>query len=619
MIHLIDTATFFAGHYAVLAAFLFFSFLWGGIIVDSLFPGYKGEKIFLYTSLGLGLLIVFLFYSALFSMLYNTVIVCFLLLPLLYYIYSRNYSIVIPNYNHNWHVPMVIGLVVSSMILLPILLLPLYPPLMWDEISYHLPYARVYSQSHSLEVNQFLRFPLYSHNFDLLYSLSLLFFDDILAHLFHAAAAILTAAGIYFLGKETYSRSAGILAASFFMSSQVVYKMMGTSYIDLGLALFVFLTFYCLVRWLQQCNENWLYLAGFATGVAAGTKYSGLFFVLLFTIWVILDARQIRPMLKFLIPAVFFGSPWYIRNAIISGDPFSPFGGETFGYWVWNKSDLIHQGKDLMVKHGTPRNFLSLLKFPTNVVFHPELFDFSISPGILGLFPSVLMFKMLPSLYRKVALFVFINVIVWFFGTQIVRYLLPVLPMIFLLSAVAIMLFYEHVIEKPLARFFQQGRSSFIVFKTITYIPIACAITYFVYIDLQISKQLLQNPIPITKAQRYEFLAKRLPAFELLQYASKWPTQKIYQLGFEDSFYYAKGQMIGDWFGPARYSNIIEVLSDPPKLHEKLVAQQAQLFLFNKKRDFMFNYGPNYYPYLEKIAETSEGQLFIVKNHKHNL
>lgn len=78
-------------------------------------------------------------------------------------------------------------------------------PLEWDELSYHLPYARDYAEHGGLVVSEHLRFPLHSHNFHLLYAAALMFSSEAATHLLHAFCGILTAAGIVIYCREFHN------------------------------------------------------------------------------------------------------------------------------------------------------------------------------------------------------------------------------------------------------------------------------------------------------------------------------------------------------------------------------------------------------------------------------
>lgn len=604
-----DLPIFFVSHYAILALFLFFAYLWGGVIFDRAFGEQDAARLFINTSTGFGVLILLMFFAGLFSMLYPAVIGVLLLCAPGYYLLRKDFHIFSPLPQGHRMTSRVVICFVLFLLLLPILLPPLCPPTMWDSISYHLPYAKLYADTNSLAVNKYLRFPLYAHNIDLLYALSLLFYDDILAHLFHAATALLTTLGIYHLGKETHSRAVGILAAAFFISSQAVLNWMKTAYIDLGLTLFVFLTFFCLSRWSTNKDQRWLMAGGGAAGLALGCKYGAAVFVSIFAFWVIIETRSFRSFLKFMAPALIVGCPWYVRNVFISGDPISPFGGGTFGYWVWDKTDLAGVGEDILKMHGTARTVTSFLRLPTNLFFHPELFmSDRLSPGILALFPSFLLMRWLPPFYRKVALLVLANLTLWFASSQIVRYLLPALPMIMLLCAVTFVEIYNFIARKVLA-----NASDFVKAAAQNVLPILLAVSLIAEADYRILKYVSEDPIPTTQTSRNQYISVRVPAFDLLQLVNRWPAFSIYQLGFENTFYFAKAKMVGDWFGPARYSIVTSLLNDPKRLHDYFVENNHRFFLFNRNRGFNFNFDATADTFFLKVAENGDAILFLVK------
>ena len=55
---------------------------------------------------------------------------------------------------------------IAAIAALPMLLSPLRLPLAWDELMYHLPYARHWAQEGGLTVNPWLRYPLFAYNLD---------------------------------------------------------------------------------------------------------------------------------------------------------------------------------------------------------------------------------------------------------------------------------------------------------------------------------------------------------------------------------------------------------------------------------------------------------------------
>jgi 4-amino-4-deoxy-L-arabinose transferase-like glycosyltransferase len=619
--HIFLTLRFIAEHYSVLGAFLLLSYVTGAVIFKKCNVTNISGKMFLYTSLGLGVIIVILFYMSLFNVFNKIFILSFICLFLILCISRRDFSVLVTEardviikdrffVKRNWH-----WLVLAIPLLSPFLLLPLYPPTGWDELTYHLPYAKYFVENEGLSVNPFLRYPLYAHNIELLYALSLLFYDDILAHLFHAAAAILTSLGIYHLGTMTSNKKTGVIAACIFISSPLIAHLMKTSYIDLGLTLFIFLGFYCIALWLITKQEYWLYISGFAIGIAVGSKYSGLFYVPLFAIWVAFQSRKISSVMKFLLPIFLFGSPWYIRNFIISGDPVSPFGGEIFGYWLWNKADLIQQSKDLLKAHGTPRNLNSLLMLPWNLLVHPDKFmEGKISPGMVAAFPAIFLFKRFTSFHKQICIFVFVNIIIWFFTSQILRYLLPIFPMISLLSANVLIHLYENFIQKPLGMFFQKFTWQRISHNIISATAIFIIALPLLYADTRIVKNLLRDPLPVTEQMRNKYLLDNVSSFYLIEIANRNASLNIYQISFPTVRYFAKGKIIGDWFGPARYSIILDVMRNSEELHNRLRSMNIQLFLVNITSRLKLEFDDSFSDYFNLIAEDHKGKLYQLKD-----
>lgn len=613
---------FIAQHYGLLFLFLLLSYIAGGVILKRYAVQENGGRLFLYTSSGMGIIIVVLFFIALFRQFHRVTLLASVVLFLTYYFFRRDFSIFLPRKpepQNSGSVSSKTNLIWTAavfMLFSPFLFLPFYPPTAWDEISYHLPYAKYYVEHSGLSVNTFLRYPLYAHNIDLLYALSLLFSDDIVAHLMHASTAVLCAAGVYSLGSLTSDKKVGATAAVLFLSSPVVTLLMGTSYVDLGLTLFVFLSFYCISIWSIKKQEHWLYLAGAAAGIAAGSKYSGLFYIPMFLVWIAYESRRVSSVMKFLLPAFLFGAPWYIRNFIISGDPISPFGGKLFGYWLWNKEDFVAQSQDLLTSRGTRRNLISFLKLPWHLFRHFDKFgEGALSWGVFAVFPAVLLFKKLDSFNKKLCIFVFANIIIWFFTSQILRYLLPVLPMIALLSARVLMYLYSNFMKKPLGLFFSHNFTLRQVSQTVISAVAVFLISLPVLrLDADILKGVLKNPFPVTQKMRNEYLSKKIESFNLLQVANEHPSFNIYQLGFEDSFYFSQGKMMGDWYGPARYSMILDVVGDSMRLYDRLNSMNIQLFLVSTGRSLKVTFDKFFLDYFDLIAENQHGRLYQLKD-----
>ena len=103
-----------------------------------------------------------------------------------------------------------------------------------------------------------------------------------------------------------------------------------------------------------------IFWLGMLAGVAIGSKVFGV--VAAGSAFSVLLAlrREFRPLLYFSGSALLFGSGWYLRSYLISGDPISPAGGPWFGYFLWNAADLAGQSSE-QARHGEPKNPLYFL------------------------------------------------------------------------------------------------------------------------------------------------------------------------------------------------------------------------------------------------------------------
>lgn len=618
---------FILKHYLVLALFLGLSYILGYSVLKKTEIQGNAGKLFVYTTTGLAILIVILFFAALFRLFSKPFIAVVLTAVLIPCFFRKNVFrfltelktsfleiAVLLKDNWHWALPL-------TVLIAPMLLLPMYPPVHWDETSYHLPYARLYVEHHGLALNPYLRYALNVHNINLLYSLSLLFYDDILAHLFHASFAFLTALGIYSLGKMVSGRRTGIIAAVIFLLDPIILHLMKTSYIDLGFTAFVFLSFYGLTMWSRSRQNGWLYIAGFASGIAAGSKYMGIILIPVFAAWLAIEGRKVSPVIRYLSLALIFGSPWLIRNYFISGDPLFPAGGNIFGYsWLWSKADSIDQINE--VTWGLKKNLPSLYLLPLDFIYNIQKFREDAVPwGMIPVFSAFLMFGRFNSFGKRLCVFVYANILFWFFSTQILRYLVYLFPMMALLSALVIVTVFSLIHEK-LKIIGSKIRLNLPTVLLATAGKIAGIAIFFVLFAwlrmpyMQYLKNGDNDPLPVTKTAREEYIAKWVTAYRLLQIANKEPSSAIYQIGFENSFYFAKGKIIGDWFGPARYSLIVDVHNNTERLYETLVSMDVQLFLVNdqriyygKKLQFAGDFGRRF----EVIGKDESGALYRLK------
>lgn len=454
-------------------------------------------------------------------------------------------------------------------------LLPVRPPLEWDELMYHLPHAQQWALSGRLQVNEWLRYPWFPYDFDLLYAASLVFGNDILPHLFEAAAGWLTAWLIFQLGLQHINRIGACLAASIWLVlSKDDYAR---AYVDLGVTLFVFAACFAFLQWHGSRLRAWLAIGAFFLGLAAGTKYQGLAALPFFA--AVLLWRDRRPaswalaMVAFALPCGY----WYVRNAVMTGDPFNPIGGRLFGFTDWNLSDYQNQFNDLRRNAGLP----SLWLWPALLA--------PLWPGLRAR-PAV----------RGAVLFSAYMVAVWALSSRYPRYLMPAYPVLVLLAAA----FWVEAWGQL------HARTNAIALSVKTrWVALLVVIGLSVGLAMVGAKQWTR--LAGTDTQRQALLQSKVPGYDLWVYVKAHPQRKIYQFQLEDSLYYAPQPVWGEIFGPWRYDDYTKLA--PAQLHRRFSDEGFSAVAIHSERNPAVTSQAGFDHYFAEIFASGPVKLYTLR------
>ena len=478
-----------------------------------------------------------------------------------------------------WHALDLVALWAVLMALAPTLVAPLAPPLQWDELMYHLPHAKQWAESGQLTVNGWLRFPWFPYNYDLLYACALLLKGDVLAHLLHALAGWLVAVMVYRVGL----RHGGRLTASLATVTWLVLggSLYGSAYIDLGIALFLSASATALWLWGQDRRQvSWLLVAAFILGLAVGSKYQALIYLPFFGAVLLWQERRpsvwLRTAAVFLLPCLY----WYVRNAMLTGDPFSPLGGRLFGFHDWNEWDLNAQLNDLK----------GVANWPPKILW----------PALLGL--------LMPALWRDrvwrgLLLLSAYATAVWWATSHYDRYLLPAFPLLALLSA--------RVISAGLARLWQACPRVVIeprwVGQQLGLLLALGGVGLLGQYGWTASEKALRQ-VAFTPEQREVILTRALPAYPLVQRLHQPPGRRIYQFALENLTYYAPNPIWGEIFGPWR--NHDRMLLGAKGLAERLRAEGFDTLLIRNDVLGMFKPDADFDQYFRSIGQAPGAEAF---------
>jgi hypothetical protein len=461
-------------------------------------------------------------------------------------------------------------------LLTPTLILALYPPIGYDGLLYHLPYAEFFLQRGSLAVADHLRFPVFPQFHDLLFTLMLALADDVSTKLVEMLSYLLTAALLYCWGRRFYSPRAGLWAAALWLGEPVAAAMGTTTYIDAGLASFSTLALYCFYVWRGEerlrersgtatpHHDRWLFVAAFAAACAAATKYHGLLICVAvggLALWEQRRSLRIRPLLVCVIIGLVVAGPTYARITIETGSPVFPFyrADGAPGQSPHNKPMEAYGGQlshleavpyprliPVAQRHSFGDTITRFVKLPWDWTMNYTKFPgphIPFSPAYLLAIPLLLVYGMREPSTRQLLMLAIGYSAVWLLSMPDPRYLLPCLaPLIVCVAA-------------SLDRFFADSRFRLggLARRAAS---IGCLTVLLPGATYALAMIWLYGPPPLSLEQREEFLSWRAgPGYQAVKLLNEThgDDYKAYNVRAENLQYYARGEYLGDEFGPGTY------------------------------------------------------------------
>lgn len=455
----------------------------------------------------------------------------------------------------------------------PILVLPLYPPTAFDATMYFLASAKIYAKSHGLVVTPYLRFPVLTQLNEMLFTLALLLYDDIAAQLIQFLMLTVLAIAIIAFCRRNFSKRAGWWSVAILLANRLVVWSGSVAYLEICLMLFSAMAAYTFWNWLRSRETHWLTLSGVFCGFAASTKYPGLFFPLVFgmvTLYVAVRERKYSYPLLLAAATLAIAAPWYIRNYYHTGNPVFPFFPQIFGYSWWSAEDLQGVLVDLQIR-GVGKTLTGLLSVPWHLAFDQDIFvkEAPLSPLYFYALPLLTLFAIKNGRIRRLVGFVLAFTLFWFFSAQILRYILPAVPVISVATAASLDMLLCWI---PFTR--KWGNHGIVV--AIIFVVLA-------YGGWRYSLGVWQarGPIPVSQEERDNYLSRALPSYPVYKLLNdlRGSNYKLYSVYDENMAYFGDGVYMGSFFGPARYNRIFDKLSDGRALYSELKSLGTDYFL----------------------------------------
>jgi 4-amino-4-deoxy-L-arabinose transferase-like glycosyltransferase len=567
------TTSFFLSHYLVLVLIGLCAYLFGRRLTERFKYCSFWEQLSFSIALGLGVISYLILILGLFGGLYPGIVLAILAVGALlcYPVWGGWPRAALDLYGRLGQFTMgqrlaAIALVVVALALLaPVTLLPLYPPTQFDATMYHLPFAKIYAQRREIVFTPYLRYVSSPQVNEMLFTFALMVYDDLLAQLTQFLMLMATAAATLGFGVRHFSPRVGWWAAALWLANPLALWLAASAYVDVGLTFYVTMTIYAFWNWRAARETRWLCLAGIFCGLAIGVKLLAFFFagaLGLFVLYSALRERRYEWPLVFGALALAVASPWLARNAYATGNPVYPLFQGALGRMLGGagggaQAAYAQAAFDKIPYIAKEYTFAALAKLPWNLVFAPETFAGSARLSVIYpcALPLVVGASILGARFRGLLILTALYTPFWFFTIQDLRYLIPIVPALSLVTAEAVDQWARRW-PKRSTRAPQRTGLSWALGPAIT--AVVGVLLLVPACGYAMSRLREDGPFPINPLQRGEYLTRRLTTYPLYQRLNrlKGKGYALYAAFDPQMAYFADGLFMGDWFGPASYFNI---------------------------------------------------------------
>ena len=409
---------------------------------------------------------------------------------------------------------------VSAAALLYGLVAAFAPEREFDALWYHLYLPRLWLEA-GRPVDLVQEYPsLYPLTWELVFGTGMTLGGAVGAKLLHFACLPLLAALVWRTARWMGVGAAA--AAAFVVTTPTLLWEASTTYIDLALALHTTAAGYALARYVVHGERPWAVIAGLQLGLGAATKHLGIIVaivaVTVFVLAAVRSGRTFRSVVRIAVLvtliAALLPSPWYLRSWLASGNPVFPEMYGVFGASPPERWDArTTQGLEhFLERFGHGRSAGALAALPWDATVHGAAFGGSLGPLFLVLLPVLLLTRNHPRGVIWIATAAAAYVAVWAspLSSFQLRFLMPIVPLLALLAAVAL--------ER--ARGLARGLPGVALLITAATIALA-ALNFPMFMRLHESDELwlthvLRQPplaVVIGRQSELEYLRRQVPSF----------------------------------------------------------------------------------------------------------
>jgi hypothetical protein len=176
------------------------------------------------------------------------------------------------------------------------------PPSYYDSLVYHLALPSLYKNAGKIF---FVPFNLYSHfpqNMEMIFLIGLFSGRDVVPNILSSSIYFFTILAMISFCNRFFNKKIALISTLFFVTAPSVMLLSTSSYVECGLAFYMFVSLYTFILFITQDSDKklekykFIILSGFFAGISFGIKYTGIIasiiILFLLTIQVITNWRD---------------------------------------------------------------------------------------------------------------------------------------------------------------------------------------------------------------------------------------------------------------------------------------------------------------------------------------
>ncbi|HJX31920.1 MAG TPA: glycosyltransferase family 39 protein, partial [Thermodesulfobacteriota bacterium] len=297
-------------------------------------------------------------------------------------------------------------------------LLPPHGPT--DVLFYHMTIPKLYLTHGSIVTNPTFFPSFFPSNGELLFSLALVIGGPVMVNLTHFGFALLTVMALYVYTQKYFAKEFALIPGIIYLTAPVINSWGTMAYTCNILGFYLLILSILLMECNKETKVNEVAFLGLITGMALGIKYQAIPLVgCIYSFFFVYKMTNLkRRGLVFtgaLLLAIILASPWFVRNFLITENPFFPILNDIFpsemmrSESTWEKGTSAGGAFVLGLNKLKENYFFPFSYLWTGAWGHDEDFQRFIGPLFLFFTPFIFFLRKNPLKWPLIILICFLS------------------------------------------------------------------------------------------------------------------------------------------------------------------------------------------------------------------